>query len=201
MFTGLVQELGTIKNIIPETSGLRLKIDLGKLIKEYKLELGESVSINGACHTIETFNSDNTCTFFSSRETLNITNFNYLKVNSQVNLELSVTPETRMGGHFVTGHIDCLAKLLSVNNLNNNSYELSFEIPTNYSKYIVNKGSVTLNGISLTVANTSETSPHIFSVAVIPHTWQNTSLKNLKAGDLLNFEADILAKYLEGVNR
>jgi riboflavin synthase len=112
-----------------------------------------------------------------------------------VNLELSLTPSTRMGGHFVSGHIDSVAKLLSYKQIGE-SYEVFFEIPDYLSKYVVNKGSVCLNGISLTVAKI-ENQSNVFSVAIIPHTWNETNLKYLKIGDLVNFEVDILSKYTE----
>lgn len=193
LFTGIIQEIGRIKQLENYNSGLRLYVDLGKLISE-NLQIGESISINGSCHTLEKLH--NTIgQFFSSSETLSKTNFGLIRTGDFVNLELSLTPSTRMGGHFVSGHIDSVAKLLSYKQIGE-SYEVFFEIPDYLSKYVVNKGSVCLNGISLTVAKI-ENQSNVFSVAIIPHTWNETNLKYLKIGDLVNFEVDILSKYTE----
>jgi riboflavin synthase len=191
MFTGLIQELGEVKALSKRGSELRLIIDLKSLAAQ-NLQIGESISINGACHTLEEL-KDRLGTFFSSNETINKTNFGSLKTGDKVNLELSLTPSTRMGGHFVSGHIDGIAKLLSVAN-QGESYLLHFEVSSQFGRYLVSKGSVCLNGISLTVANCQN---NLFSVAVIPHTWTVTNLQFLRPGTLLNFEADLLAKYLE----
>jgi riboflavin synthase len=195
MFTGIIQEIGQIINLQKSGSELRFTVDLKSLISK-NLEIGESIAINGSCHTLETLNG-RIGKFFSSKETLDKTNIRYLKQNDLVNLELSVTPNTRMGGHFVSGHIDGLAKLLSIQK-QAESFLLHFEVSSLFSAYIVPKGSVCLNGISLTVAN-KEKDSNVFSVAVIPHTWQETNLQNLKTGDLLNFEIDMLAKYVQNL--
>ncbi len=193
MFTGIIQEIGRVTKLQKSGSDLRFAVGLGKLLKE-SLQIGESISINGACHTLEKV-QDNLGFFYSSAETLSKTNLGFLKDGDFVNLELSVTPSTRMGGHFVSGHVDGLAKLLSIQNVGE-SYLMHFEVPSQLGKYIIQKGSVCLNGISLTAAELSE---NIFSVAVIPHTWEETNLKHLRPGSLLNFEADMLAKYLEKI--
>jgi riboflavin synthase len=193
MFTGLIQAIGEVQNIQKISGEQRFEVNLKDLI-QHKLEIGESIAINGACHTLESL-IGNIGLFFSSAETLDKTNLINLKPKELVNLELSLTPNTRMGGHFVSGHIDGLAKLLSIQNLNQ-SYLLHFELLPKLSKYLIEKGSITLNGISLTIAK-KEKNSSVFSVAVIPHTWQNTNLKNLKIGQLLNCEVDLLAKYIE----
>ena len=128
-----------------------------------------------------------------SDETLNITNFSSAKQGDYVNLERALTLNTRLGGHIVSGHIDCTGKLVSVEKISD-FYNLKFEIPLNMTKYVIYKGSVTINGISLTVA---EINDNIFTVAIIPHTYKNTVLKYLKHGDNVNIETDILAKYVE----
>lgn len=195
MFTGIIQELGTVKSVSKTGNEMRFVVDLGSLINK-NLEIGESVAINGSCHTIEELKASH-ATFFSSQETLEKTNLRFLKAGTYVNLELSLTPSTRMGGHFVSGHVDGLAKLLSIQNIKE-SYLVHFELPSNFIKYVVNKGSICLDGISLTVANKEKDST-VFSVAVIPHTWANTNLRLAKTGDLLNFEVDMLAKYVENL--
>ncbi|MDX1919223.1 MAG: riboflavin synthase [Candidatus Caenarcaniphilales bacterium] len=196
MFTGIIQEIGKVTSVSRLGNEMRFVLDLKSLVNK-NLELGESVAINGACHTIEELNGSK-ATFFSSQETLKKTNLRFLRPDDSVNLELSLTPSTRMGGHFVSGHIDGLAKLLSVQNLKE-SYLAHFEIPSNFSKYLVNKGSICLNGISLTIANKESKESTVFSVAVIPHTWQNTNLQFNKVGHLLNCEVDMLAKYIENL--
>ena len=139
-----------------------------------------------------------------SSETLNVTNFSDSKIGEYVNLERALKMSERLGGHIVSGHIDCIGKLISINQLSN-FYNLEFKIPQNSAKYVIYKGSITINGISLTV---SQINDNIFKVAIIPHTYQNTVLKYLKIayenggaikidGDSVNIETDILAKYVE----
>lgn len=199
MFTGIVEEIGILKIIKSEGRALRLSIDLGNLSSK-NLQIGESIALNGSCHTLEKLlDSGNSGklnklgVFFSSPETLEKTNISFLKTGDFINLELSLTPETRVGGHFVSGHIDSLAKFLG-GTRDGKAHTLNFEIPEQFAKYVINKGSVCLNGISLTVAKING---NVFSVAVIPHTFENTNLKTLRAGSLVNFEADMLAKYTE----
>ncbi|MBQ8168572.1 riboflavin synthase, partial [bacterium] len=144
--------------------------------------IGDSIAINGCCQTVTTIAS-NTFSANVSDETFKITNFKNMKPGDFVNLERALTPSTRMGGHIVQGHIDCVGKYLG---------NMHFEVEN--SKYIVYKGSITVNGVSLTVASLEG---NIFSVAVIPHTLECTNLKNLRAGDLVNIETDILGRYVE----
>jgi len=195
MFTGLIQEVGQVVSLQKQGPELRFEVDL-KTLATKNLEIGESISINGACHTLEKLN--NTIgTFFSSEETLAKTNIGFLKTGDYVNLELSLTPTTRMGGHFVSGHIDGFAKLLSVQAVKE-AFVITLEISSEFTKYVVNKGSVALNGISLTVSDFKKDT-NVFSVAVIPHTWEKTNLQYLRAGQLLNLEVDVLAKYVESI--
>ncbi|MDJ0626092.1 MAG: riboflavin synthase [Candidatus Caenarcaniphilales bacterium] len=196
MFTGIIQEVGQVYKVQKISSELRFEVDL-KSLNTKNLEIGESIAINGSCHTLESIKGG-VGGFFSSKETLEKTNLRFLKTGDLLNLELSLTPNTRMGGHFVSGHIDGLAKLISIQEVKE-SYILHFEVQSQFSKYIINKGSVCLNGISLTVAQTERQS-NVFSVAVIPHTWKCTNLQFSKVNDLFNFEADMLAKYIENFN-
>ena len=176
MFTGIVEEIGKIKNF----DGKTLIVECSKILEETKI--GDSIAINGCCQTVVSLSSNS---FYAnvSNETLKITKG--FKVGEFVNLERALTPQTRMGGHIVQGHIDGVAKYLG------NS---SFEVSENISKYIVFKGSITIDGVSLTVAKCDG---NIFSVAIIPHTNNNTTLKYLKSGDLVNIETDILGRYVE----
>lgn len=176
MFTGIVEEIGILKSI----NGSTVTVQCKKVLEN--TQLGDSIAINGCCQTVTSMTSD-TFSANVSDETFRITNFKNMKSGDFVNLERALTPSTRMGGHIVQGHIDCVGKYLG---------DMHFEVED--SKYIVYKGSITVNGVSLTVAKLDG---NIFSVAVIPHTLENTNLKNLKVGDLVNIETDILGRYVE----
>lgn len=190
MFTGIVEEIGTIKSFNKETNGASIEIECKNVLVDTKI--GDSIAINGVCQTV----TELTSTGFSAKvsgETLDVTNFGTIKSGDCVNLERALTLTSRLGGHIVSGHIDCKGKLISIEKLTD-FYNLRFEIPQEFSKYIVHKGSITINGISLTVAAIST---NIFKIAIIPHTYNNTCLKYLKTGDYVNIETDILGKYVE----
>lgn len=178
MFTGIVEEIGFIKNF----DGKRLVIECSKVLEG--TQLGDSIAIDGCCQTVVELGNN----FFSadvSKETVSITTFKNFKSGKKVNLERALTPTSRMGGHIVQGHVDGIAKYLG---------DMTFEVPKELDKYIVYKGSITVNGVSLTVAkNENQT----FSVAIIPHTLENTNLKHLNLGDFVNIETDILGRYVE----
>lgn len=176
MFTGIVEEIGQIKSF----DGSRLVIECSKVLDG--TQIGDSIAINGCCQTVVSMSADS----FSadvSKETLQITKgFNS---SERANLERALTPSTRMGGHIVQGHVDGTAKYLG---------DSRFEIPQDLFKYIVYKGSITIDGVSLTV---SKTDRNIFEAALIPHTLENTTLQYLKSGDFVNIETDILGRYVE----
>lgn len=176
MFTGIIEEIGLIKSF----DGKRLVVECQKVLEN--TQLGDSISIDGCCQTVVEINST---TFSSdvSSETLKITKG--FKSGEYVNLERALTPSTRMGGHIVQGHVDGVGRYLG---------DMKFEIPQEIEKYIVYKGSVTVNGVSLTMSKVYE---NTFSVAIIPHTLNNTNLKNLKYNDRVNIETDILGRYVE----
>ena len=178
MFTGIVEETGIIKSF----NGKKLVIECKKVLENTKL--GDSIAIDGCCQTVVNMTSD-TFTADVSLETLSITTFKNFKSGQSVNLERALTPTSRMGGHIVQGHVDGKGKYLG---------NMTFEIPKELNKYIVYKGAITVNGVSLTVAKCQN---NTFSVAIIPHTLENTNLKNLKIGDLVNIETDILGRYIE----
>lgn len=189
MFTGIIEEIGEIKSFKHLNSGsAQLEVYCSRILEDIKL--GDSIAINGVCQTIVEFNK-RSFKVEISLETLNITNFSKFQSGDLVNLERALTPTTRMGGHIVQGHVDLTGTLLKVEKLDN-FYNLYFE--TSNTKYIVKKGSITVNGISLTVAEVNET---CFKVAIIPHTFENTTLKLLKTGDCVNIETDILGRYVE----
>ena len=176
MFTGIVEELGKLKSI----NGCELTIECNEVLSQTKV--GDSISINGCCQTVVSI-TPNSFTVNVSEETFNVTNFKYMRVNDCLNLERALTLTTRMGGHIVQGHVDEVAEYLG---------DMKFKVQN--SKYIVYKGSIAVNGVSLTVASIEG---NIFSVAVIPHTLQNTNLKMLKVGDIVNIETDIIGRYVE----
>lgn len=176
MFTGIVEEIGKIKSF----NGEKLVVECKKVLEN--TQLGDSIAIDGCCQTVVDLTS-NTFSTDVSTETLRI--IKGFKAGELVNLERALTPQSRMGGHIVQGHIDGVAKYLG---------KMRFEVPKELDKYIVYKGSITVNGVSLTV---SKSEKNIFSVAIIPHTLENTNLKDLHVGDLVNIETDILGRYVE----
>ncbi len=181
MFTGIIEAVEKIKTA---ASG-RLEISVPE---GWMLSAGESVSVNGACLTVTRF-KPGLAVFALSPETAARTTLRRLKAGAPVNLERALALGARLGGHFVTGHVDGPVRLLSVQNDGNSRI---IEVEKAVDAVLVEKGSVALDGISLTVYGISETS---FKAAVLPHTWENTVLKNLKPGALLNIEYDILGKY------
>jgi len=193
MFTGIIEETGTVKTFTKKSTGAVLTISCQKVLENTKS--GDSISINGVCQTVvnqtpDTFSAD------VSPQTLEVTNLCNLKAGDSVNLERALTLSSRLGGHIVTGHTDCRGKLLSIQNLEE-FHNLTFEVPENLSKYVAERGSVAVDGVSLTVA---QTTGNTFMTAIIPATYNNTTLKYLKAGDCVNIETDILAKYVEKIS-
>ena len=174
MFTGIIEEIRLIKRF----DGTKLVVECSKVLENTLT--GDSIAIDGCCQTVVSMTS-NTFTANVSSETLKITKG--FKSGEKVNLERALTPQTRMGGHIVQGHVDSIGKYLG---------NMEFEVKD--SRYIVYKGSITVNGVSLTV---SKLDGNIFGVAVIPHTLENTNLKNLRFGDSVNIETDILGRYVE----
>ena len=187
MFTGLVEEVGEVLEFRRTAEGGVLKIRTS--LKDIKL--GDSVSVNGACLTAVEL-GDGYVVFELSPETIDRTNLKTLKRGDRVNLERSLRADSRLGGHFVLGHVDFVAPIRSFRSLGTHR-ELRIEVPSDYLKLFVEKGSVALDGISLTV-NYIEGGE--ISINVIPHTYENTNLKYRKAGDLLNVEGDIIGKYV-----
>lgn len=190
MFTGIIEELGFVKNFIKKSTGADIIVQCSTVLENTKI--GDSIAINGCCQTVVNLTGD-TFTANVSEETLKVSNFNTLKSGDRVNLERALTPSSRMGGHIVQGHVDCTGEFIQKEQLEN-FYNLYFKIPERESRYIVKKGSVAINGISLTVADIQE---NIFHVAVIPHTFENTNLKYLRLNSAVNIETDILGKYVE----
>ncbi len=189
MFTGIIEEIGEIKRFQRSANGnAKLEVLCDKVLKDCKL--GDSIAIDGVCQTVIEF-TQNSFKVEVSQETLRVTTFSAFTQGQKVNLERALTPTSRMGGHIVQGHVDSTGKLLKIEKLDN-FYNMYFE--TNDTKYIVKKGSITINGISLTIADVNET---CFKIAVIPHTYEHTTLKNLNIGSIVNIETDILGRYIE----
>lgn len=190
MFTGIVEEIGIVKSLEFKANGAKIVIGCQKVIEDVKI--GDSIAIDGVCQTVIAFNSSEFSAEISD-ETLKVTTLGGLKSGNTVNLERALTLSSRLGGHIVSGHVDCMGKFINIEKLSD-FYNLQFEIPEEQEKYVVYKGSITINGVSLTVANIVD---NIVSVAIIPHTYNNTSLKDLKLGQDVNIETDILGKYVE----
>jgi riboflavin synthase len=187
MFTGIIEELGKVKRITQAGRMKLLEISAGKTLPEAKI--GESIAVNGVCLSIVTI-QDSSFSFEVMPESFKNTNLGLLKIGEQVNLERSLKLGDRVSGHFVSGHIDCLG-LVRRKSLRNGNLEFAVAIPPLFLKYCLPKGSISLDGISLTL---SDKRANIISVCIIPHTFQNTTLSFKGPADKLNVEFDILAK-------
>ncbi len=192
MFTGIVEEIGIVKNFSKSSDNAVLQVQCDKVLTGTKL--GDSIAINGVCQTVVDI-QPNSFTVQISNETLSVTNLSSLQSGEKVNLERALTLSSRLGGHIVSGHVDSQGKLLNIQK-HSDFYNLEFEIPTSQTKYVVQKGSITINGISLTVAKITDNK---IKLAIIPHTYNNTNLSELKSGDYVNIETDILGKYVEKI--
>jgi riboflavin synthase, alpha subunit len=192
MFTGIIEELGRVESIEQRGEGVRIRIT-AQTVTQGTAE-GDSISVNGVCLTaIEV--RENSFSADGSRETLQRSTLGSLRAGSPVNLERAVTPQTRLGGHIVQGHVDARGRFLSATE-HGGSWTLRIAYPPEIARYLVFKGSITVEGISLTIAALTE---EYFEIAIIPKTWQVTNLSQLHAGDAVNLEADIIAKYVERI--
>lgn len=188
MFTGIVQSLGRVGAIERDKAGRRLAIET----KLPKLTIGESIAVNGACMTVAAKGRGRVLIDVSA-ESMRRTTLGKLRVGSRVNLERALRLADRLGGHLVQGHVDGIGHLVSIE-AESNGWIYTFEAPAAVARYLVEKGSVAVDGISLTVAALRN---RRFTVAVIPHTARCTTLGKRKCGDWVNLEADVLAKYVE----
>lgn len=191
MFTGIILAVGRIAAIQPKAGDCRLKISTGKLPMA-DAQLGDSIAVNGVCLTAVELGSDYFCADVST-ETLARTTLNSAKVGTPVNLELALTPTTRLGGHIVSGHVDGIGAVLE-KKPDGRSVRFRFKAPDNLAKYIAEKGSICINGISLTV---NEVDGAVFGVNIVPHTLTETTLGQTQVGDKVNLEVDLLARYME----
>lgn len=193
MFTGLIEEVGKIGRIQRSAGGVRISI-----ISNLTVNYGDSVSVDGTCLTVEDLRR-NEFIVFLSEETIRRTHFSRtLREGLPVNLERSLTPSSFMGGHIVLGHVDCVGEVYS-KEIKSEGVEIIFKVlDPKYMKYVVEKGSIAVNGISLTCYDIKEKT---FKVSIIPYTISKTNLQFLREGDLVNLEFDIIAKYLEKLSR
>ena len=192
MFTGIVEGVGTVNKISKITknrSAIEMTIDLGKQVKG--LKIGQSVALNGVCLTATKI-SKSKCIFEMIEETTKKTDLGNLKVGGVVNIERSLKAGDRLEGHFVLGHVDGVGKIKKIVK-KPKEVQVYFEVPKSLAKYVVKKGSIAIDGISLTVVDIKKT---LASVSLIPHTIQITNFHTKKVGDKINIETDILGKYI-----
>lgn len=189
MFTGLIEEKGILRKIIKEDLSASLVIEAHKVLEG--LKTGESMAVNGVCLTVTSFTAKS-FTADVMTETLKKTNLGSLTPGVPVNLERALQVGGRLGGHFVTGHIDATGKILKLKQLGI-AVEMWVQIPPGLEQYLIPQGSITLDGVSLTIAELQESA---FMVSLIPHTRQETTLGTKRVGDTLNIEADLLGKYI-----
>ena len=191
MFTGIIQSVGKIEAIENTSNDSRFIIGLGDL-KVSDIALGDSIAISGVCLTAVAF-TDNTFSADVSAETLSVTTLGTLAVDDKVNLELALTPTTRLGGHMVSGHVDGVGEVVN-RYQDGRSERIEIEAPAALAKYIAAKGSICVDGVSLTV---NEVAGDRFGVNIIPHTIEQTNLGRCKASVRVNLEIDVIARYLE----
>jgi len=190
MFTGIIEELGSVRSI--EERGENARLVISAHVVTEGTSHGDSISVNGVCLTALDIEPDSFAADVS-RETLQRSTLGSLKPRAPVNLERAVTPATRLGGHIVQGHVDARGQFVSVEN-HGESWTLRIAYPKEIARYLVFKGSVAVEGISLTIA--ALTDEH-FEIAIIPKTWEVTNLSHLKPGDAVNIEVDVIGKYVE----
>ncbi|QGA80315.1 riboflavin synthase [Candidatus Nanohalobium constans] len=190
MFTGLVEETGKIREVRETGEGKRITVEAEEVVED--VSKGDSISVSGACLTVEEF-SDSTLDFFLAEETLDKTWFSDISEEDEVNLERSLKAGDRMGGHQVQGHVEAVAEVLEVEELEE-GWNMSFGLPESMSNYVVEKGFITVEGISLTTTEVTEDS---FCVTIIPETWEVTNLSEKEEGDEVNLESDPIGRYVE----
>lgn len=189
MFTGLIEEIGQIESLQKKSDGMLLYVKAKKILEDAKL--GDSIAVNGVCLTVVDIKNDKVA-FELSNETINRSNFRYAKIGDYVNLERALKASDRLGGHIVQGHVDTTGKIVEMKNLGSHT-ELLLQIPHEYKSLLIEKGSIAVDGISLTINYVLNDK---ISINIIPHTLENTNLKHKKVGDLVNLEFDILGKYI-----
>lgn len=195
MFTGIIESTGKTVSIRKIDQGLSFDLSPTEIERFQDVTLGESIAVNGVCLTVEKIltGPNHAFQFFASSETLKRTNLEKIDAGSLLNLERAMPAAGRFSGHVVQGHVDGIAKLVQISSVGE-AHELKIELPESLSKYVIEKGSITLDGISLTVNSILR---NVISVMIIPHTWVNTSLCSIAAQHHFNVEVDVIAKYVE----
>ncbi|WP_298772475.1 riboflavin synthase [uncultured Shewanella sp.] len=191
MFTGIIESVGTLRKIERRGGDIRLTVASGKLDLS-DVKLGDSIATNGVCLTVVECLNDGYVADISA-ETVELTGFAHYQVGTKVNLEKAVTPMTRLGGHMVSGHVDGVAQV-DERQFRGKAIEFWLSAPKELSRYIAHKGSITIDGVSLTV---NEVAEHQFRLTIVPHTAAETTLVDLKMGDSVNLEVDLIARHLE----
>jgi riboflavin synthase len=191
MFTGIIEAVGTVASLESRGSDMRITIRSGKLDLG-DVKLGDSIAVNGICLTAVALPGDGFVADVSN-ETIRRSAFAGLKVGSRVNLEKALTPTTRLGGHLVSGHVDGVGELLSLNN-DGRSVKMRIQAPAELARYVAEKGSITVDGVSLTV---NAVDGRLFDLNIVPHTMQETTLVDFSVGQRINLEVDLIARYLE----
>ena len=192
MFTGIIEELGTVVSLDPRVAGSRLRIGCAGVLSD--LTEGASIAVNGVCLTAVDIDTDSFAADLAP-ETLGRSNLGDLRVGSRVNLERPVTPATRLSGHIVQGHVDATGVVEALDELGAGNWWLKVRVPAALDRYLVHKGSIAIDGISLTIAELE--ADHLVGITIIPHTVAHTTLGFAKVGTRLNIEVDVLAKHVE----
>ncbi|QCE33009.1 riboflavin synthase [Acetobacteraceae bacterium] len=198
MFSGIITHIGHVEKVEKDATALRLTLQTGMT----DLEEGESVAVNGVCLTVETRNETGKATFFLSSETLDRSSLGRLTTDSKVNLERALAVNARLSGHIVQGHVDGKATLIHMSKINE-AHEIKLFIPQDLRRYFVPKGSVCLDGVSLTINQIEDRQTYknqegfYLSIMLVPHTWEHTAFHMLKIFDEMNVETDIIGRYVE----
>ncbi len=191
MFTGIIQAIGTIQTLQPKGGDMRLTMNTGKLDME-DVALGDSIAVNGVCLTAIEYD-DHSFTADVSNETLSLTSLGQLSLGSDANLEKALTLQTRLGGHLVSGHVDALGEVIKLYD-DGRSVRFHIKAPDELAKYIAEKGSICVDGVSLTV---NKVTGSVFELNIVPHTIEETVIKHYSTGTKVNLEVDVIARYLE----
>ena len=191
MFTGIIEELGTVESLAKQTAGARLRVRCARVLED--LKEGSSVAVNGVCLTAVELDSGSFSADLAP-ETLRRSNLGDLQPGSRVNLERPLLPTDRLSGHIVQGHVDGTGEFLSLEQVGDENWWLKIRVPAELDRYLVFKGSIAIDGISLTIAALER---DVLGVTIIPHTYQATTLGTYKPGDRVNLEIDVLAKHVE----
>jgi len=191
LFTGIVEELGTVAELAKQTAGARLRVQCARVLEDMKT--GSSIAVNGVCLTAMNIDSQSFSADLAP-ETLRRSNLGDLAAGSRVNLERPLLPTDRLSGHIVQGHVDGTGEFLSLDPVGDENWWLKIRVPAELDRYLVFKGSIAIDGISLTIASLDG---DVLSVTIIPHTYEVTTLGTYKLGGRVNLECDVLAKHVE----